>query len=639
MKSIKSILIYVVFLINIAVFAQYGQQKKADNLFNKFSFANASEVYKNLIEKDFNTDYSIRQLADSYAYMRNPDSAVVYYKKSVEQNNVPIEYFYKYAQTLRGVKNYEESRVWLRKFKDAGGFIDKNIISKDADFITSIFNAKQQYFLEKVNYNSKYSDFGAYDFDGNTYFTSSRDKGVSTKHTYGWNNEPFLDIYVTPTNTNDSIVNHKSKLKGAVNSAYHDGPLVITNDGKTMYFSRNNYNKNGLSKDKEGVSNLKIYKASLIDGEWKNIEELPFNSNEYSIGHPTLNNDNTKLFFASDMPGGLGGSDIYYADINSDGSYGKPQNLGGIVNTDKNELFPFVNNEGILFFSSNGHQGLGLLDIFAIVTDKSDSITNVINLGVPVNSSKDDFSFFMNTDGTSGYFASNRDGGVGSDDIYKYNRILPLKIIGTVTDSINNKLIENAKITLFDAYNKEIAYLQTDEDGYYEINIDRDADYKVTGSQVKYNDQSKNITSKNIAKTTTSITANLSLNPVQDVIVLAELNTIYFDFEKYNIRQDASLELDKIVKMMIDDYPNMVIRIESHTDSRGTTKFNDWLSQERAKATYDYLISKGIDASRITKYEGFGEQRLLNTCDGSFNCTEEQHQLNRRTEFIVIKMQ
>ena len=637
MKSKTHILIYIIVLINFTVFAQYGKQKKADSLFNKFSFVDASEVYKDLIEKDFNKDYSVRQLADSYAYMRNPDSAAVYYKKAVEQNNVPTEYYYKYAQALRGIKEYKESRLWLRKFKDAGGKIDNDKFLKDADFITTIFNTKQQYFLKDVKFNSKFSDFGAYVHDGLTYFTSSRDEGVSTKHIYGWNKEPFLDIYVKAEN--DTIVDHKSKIKGKINSTYHDGPLTMTNDGKTIYFSRNNYNKNGLAKDKAGISNLKIYKATLINGTWDNIEEVPFNNDEYSTGHPSLNNDNTKLYFASDMPGGVGGSDIYYVDLKSDGTYGDPQNLGNVVNTDKNEVFPFINNENVLFFSSNGHQGLGLLDIFATIKDQNDIITGVLNLGVPVNSSKDDFSFFMSEDGISGFFASNRDGGVGSDDIYAYNRILPLKVEGTVTDIINNKPVEGAKITLFDANNNQIAYLETDENGHYEINIDRDADYKIVSSQTKYVDDSKTFTSKNIPKSTTSITTNFSLNPVQDVFVLAELNTIYFDFEKYNIRKDAALELDKIVNMMQKDYPNMVIRIESYADSRGTIKFNDWLSQARAKATNDYLISKGIDASRITKYEGFGERILLNGCDGSINCEEKDHQLNRRTEFIVIQMQ
>ena len=406
-----------------------------------------------------------------------------------------------------------------------------------------------------------------------------------------------------------------------------------------MYFSRNNYNKAGLAKDKAGFSNLKIYKATLINGIWDNIEELPFNNDEYSTGHPSLNSDNTKLYFASDMPGGIGGSDIYYVNIKSDGTIGMPQNLGNIVNTDKNEVFPVINNEDVLFFSSNGHHGLGLLDIFVTIKDKTDLIIDVLNLGIPVNSNKDDFSFFMSEDGTSGYFASNRDGGVGSDDIYAYNRVLPLKVEGTVTDLINNKPVEHAKITLFDANNNQIAYLVTDENGYYEINIDRDADYKIIGSQTKYVDDSKTFTSKNLAKTTTSITADLSLNPVQDIIILAELNTIYFDFEKYNIRHDASSELDKIVNMMQNEYPKMVIRIEAHTDSRGTTEFNDWLSQERAISTYDYLISKGIDASKISKYEGFGERRLLNGCDGNITCEEKDHQLNRRTEFIVLQMQ
>lgn len=639
MKSKQHICFYLVLLINLSVFAQYGQQKKADNLFNKFSFVNASEVYKNLIDNNFNTDYSVRQLADSYAYMRNPDSAVVYYKKAVEQNNVPVEYFYKYAQALRGIKDYKESRVWLKKFKKMGGVIVKNKLSKDVDFITSVFSAKQQYFLEDVKFNSKFSDFGAYVHDGNTYFTSSRDEGVSSKHLYGWNKEPFLDIYVKSESDNDSIVNHKSKIKGDVNSVYHDGPLAITNDGKTMYFSRNNYDKNGIEKDKNGINNLKIYKASLMNGLWVNAEALPFNNNEYSVAHPALNSDNTKLYFASDMPGGIGGSDIYYVDINNDGTFGTPTNLGEIVNTDKNEVFPYVNNEETLFFSSDGHQGLGLLDIFATISDKDNSITSVLNLGIPVNSSKDDFSFFMSQDGISGYFASNREGGIGSDDIYAYKRILPLKVEGILTDSINGKPIVNATVSLLDANDNPIASLQSDENGHYEINIDRDTDYNILVKQDKYIENSKVFTSKNIAKTTRSITANFSLNPVEDVIKLAELNTIYFDFERYDIRQDASSELDKIVNLMNNEYPKMIIRIESHTDSRGSKIFNDWLSQARAKSTYEYLVSKGVDASRITKHEGFGERQLINNCDGTIICEEKDHQLNRRTEFIVITMQ
>ena len=640
MRLKNNILTCIILLASFSALAQYGSQKKADNLFNKFSFVHAVQVYHNLIEKDFNADYATRQLADSYAFMRNPDSAVVYYKKVVEQPNAPIAYYYNYAQALRGIKAYKESRVWMKRFKKSGGEINEEKFLKDSDFINSIFNAKQHYFLTDINFNSKYSDFGAYEHDGAIYFASSRNEGVSTKHIYGWNGEPFLDIYVTDKSTNDSLVNHTSKLKGDVNSVFHEGPITITKDGKTMYFSRNNYNKDVLEKDEEGMSNLKIYKTSLIEDEWTNIEELPFNNNAFSNGHPALNNDETKLYFASNMSGGFGGTDIYYVDINSDGSFGTPKNLGNVVNTDKNERFPFINNEDVLFFASDGHPGIGLLDIFGTVSDKNNNIINVLNLGIPVNSSKDDFSFFMNEDGLSGYFASNRNGGMGSDDIYAYNRIPQLKIEGSVKDVTTNKPVPNAIVTLLDNNNKQIAHLETDEDGHYEINIDRDTDYIISIKKEDYINDTRPITSKGVANEITDITADFNLNHIiKEVIPITELYPIYFDFNKFDIRRDGTVELDRIVNLMMNIYPSMVIKIESHTDSRGPSEYNDKLSLDRAKATYKYLVDNGVDLNRITEYKGYGEKKLMNNCDGTIHCIEAQHQLNRRTQFIVVKME
>ncbi|MFD1161948.1 OmpA family protein [Hwangdonia seohaensis] len=639
MKLKNHMLTYVILALSFTASAQYGSQKKADNLFNKFSFVSAAKVYHHLIEKDFNAQYATRQLADSYAFMRNPDSAVVYYQKAVQQENIPIEYYYNYAQALRGIKDYKTSRTWLKRFKEAGGVIKKDKYLKDSDFITSIYNNKQQYFLADVNFNSKYSDFGAFEKDGIIYFASSKDLGVSTKHVYGWNEEPFLDIYTTG-NRSDSIVNHKSKIKGDINSVYHDGPLTISKDGKTMYFSRNDLNKNVLGKDDEGVTHLNIYKATLVDGKWTNVEALGFNSNSYSNGHPALNKDDTKLYFTSDKPGGFGGSDIYYVDINADGTFGTPQNLGNIINTDKNEMFPFVNSENALFFSSDGHPGLGMLDIFGTVSDENNQIKSVINLGVPVNSSKDDFSFFMNDDGLSGFFASNRAGGVGGDDIYAYDRIPQLKIEGTITDATTNAPVPNAVVTLMDSNDNKIADLQTDENGHFEINIDRDTDYKLNTKKDNYIDDSRMVTTKGIANSVTRIKANFVLNPVtKKELPITELYPIYFDFNKYDIRRDGTAELDRIVNLMMNKYPNMVIKIESHTDSRGPSEYNDKLSKERANATYKYLIAHGVDASRITEYNGFGERKLTNDCDGTKNCTEAQHELNRRTQFIVVKME
>ncbi|MCL6295804.1 OmpA family protein [Jejuia spongiicola] len=632
------ILICLALMLSVSVFAQQGKQKRADTLFNKFSFVKAAKVYKDLIEKNYNKDYATRRLADCYAYLRNPQSASRYYKKVVEQENVPIEYYYSYAQSLRGIKKYKESQIWLQRFKDSGGIVNANDFSKDVNFITSIFNAKQQYFLDRVRFNSKYSDFGAFEHDGKVYFASSRDEGVSVKRLYGWNEQPFLDVYVTEVGSRRNV-DHTGKLEGDVNSIYHDGPVTITKDGRTMYFSRNNYNDQVRKRDNNGLTGMKIFRATLQDSIWTNVEDLSINSDDFSTQHAALNNDDTKLYFTSDRPGGYGGSDIYVVDINIDGTLGEPKNLGNVINTESAEGFPFINNEGVLFFSSDGHTGLGLLDIFATIKGENNDFVDVVNLGVPVNSNKDDFSFSMNPNGITGYFASNRRGGRGDDDIYAYHREPIMQVEGVVTDAINTKPIANSVITLFDDKDNQIAYMVTDENGFYQINIDRNKDYKIVGSQEKYIDDYRTFTSKNIQTELTTITANLLLNPVQDVVKLAELNTIYFDFNKYNIREDAALELDKIVSLMLNDYPEMVIRIESHTDSRGALTYNDKLSIDRANSTYEYLISKGVDPVRITEHQGFGERRLTNGCEDGEDCEEEAHQLNRRTQFIVVKME
>jgi outer membrane protein OmpA-like peptidoglycan-associated protein/tetratricopeptide (TPR) repeat protein len=662
MKIKNYIIVCIAFMLSVSVFSQQGKQKRADTLFNKFSFIKAAEVYRDLIENKYNADYATRKLADCYALLRDPRNASRYYKKVVTQKNIPIEYYYNYAQSLRGIKDYKESEVWLQRFKDSGGVVNANDFSKNANFITSVFNAKQQYFLDRVRFNSKFSDFGAFEHDGKIYFASTRDEGVAVKRLYGWNEQPFLDVYVTDA-TSKKNVDFSGKVNGDVNSIYHDGPVTITKNGQFMYFSRNNYKDQIEKKDRKGLTNMKIFRATLRDGLWTDVEDLSINNDDFSTQHPALNSDDTKLYFSSDRPGSFGGSDIYVADINPDGTLGEPKNIGNIVNTVNAEGFPFINNEGVLFFSSDGHVGLGLLDIFGTIKGENDEFVDIINLGIPVNSNSDDFSFSMNENGITGYFASNRSGGRGSDDIYAYHRQPIMQVEGVVTDAINTKPIANSVITLFDDKDNQIAYMVTDENGFYQINIDRNKDYKIVASQKKYIDDYRKFTSKNLQTELITITGNLLLNPVQDIVKLAdldtnnldydknnivkdsttakntELNPIYFDFEKFNIRKEYALELDKIVNLMTVDYPDMVIRIEAHTDSRGTLAYNDILSTNRANSTYDYLISKGVDPSRITEHKGYGERRLINDCGDGVNCDEEQHQLNRRTQFIIEKME
>jgi len=635
MKAIKLITI-VFLLVCSSSFGQSGKLKRADRHYNSFSFVKAIDKYERLVDANFNKSYAMRKLGDSYMYLRKPKEAVEVYKYVVEQENVPEEYYYFYAQALRGVGNYDESKIWIEKYKQK--------VSKDSrvteffekeDFISAMFNLKKQYSLAKTNLNTPFSDFGAVEYNNEVVFVSSKDEGVSTKRKYAWNKQPFLDIYEV---NKDGTIEQSKKINGEVNSIYHEGPASFSSDGTKMYFTRNNFYEGEKGADKKGINNLKIYTADLVNGTWTNIKGVHFNNDEYSVGHPSVSEDGGKLYFTSDMPGGIGGSDIYVVTINDDRTLGTPKNMGNIVNTEGNEMFPFIHNEGVLFFSSDGHVGFGLLDVFATIYDENSNVVNILNLGEPINSSSDDFSYYLSKEGFDGYISSNREGGVGDDDIYKFTRIPPLMLKGQIFDDANNEPIVDAKVVLKDANGDEIAYFITEVNGYYEHIVDRDANFKLEGSKEKYTNITKEFDSFNLDREKELVVnLNVGLKPIEDVVLLADLETIYFDLDKSNIRPDAALELDKVVDLM-NKYPGMVIRLESHTDSRANDQYNIALSNRRAKSTYEYIISNGIAAERVTEYEGFGETQLVNKCSNSVKCSKEEHQLNRRTEFIILKM-
>ncbi|MBI9042641.1 OmpA family protein [Lutibacter sp.] len=638
MKNSKLILIAFV-LICASSFGQTVKQKRAEREFNNFSFVKAIKTYEKLIDTSFNKNYAMRKLGDAYIMLRQPEKALEIYEKVVQQENVPSEYFLFYAQTLRANGNYEESKKWMKKFKDAGNEDDLRVkdFYKNDDLASAIFNVTEKNTIKTLNLNTKFNDFGAVDLNDNIVFASSRDEGVSIKRLYSWDAQPFIDIFQVPLG--NVSVESTSKIIGDVNSIQHDGPAVFSADGNKMYFSRNNYYNDKKIQDEKGIMQLGIYTADFVDGKWVNVKPTNLNSPNYIVYHPTISSDSKKLYFASDMPGGFGGTDIYVSDVNEDGSLATPVNLGSIVNTEGNESFPFIyQEENSLYFSSDGHVGLGLLDVFATVKNENDEIVNVINLGAPINSKYDDFAYYLSKEGFSGYISSNRKGGVGGDDIYAFTRIPPLTLKGQIRDAVNNEPIEGAKIALTRKNGEEIAYFITEKDGYYEHLIERDKEFVLKGSKEKYNSIQNDFNSFGLEKEKELI-VNLDLNiaPIEDVVILADLDIIYFDLDKSNIRPDAALELDKVVTLM-NKYPGMVIRMESHTDSRADDQYNIDLSNRRAKSTYKYIISKGIDPARITKYEGFGETQLVNKCSNGVKCSEAEHQLNRRTEFIIIKM-
>lgn len=642
MKNLlKYIILSVLICGNVStVMAQYGKQKKADALYNSFSFVKAIETYKEMLANNYNSNYAKRRLGDSYMMLRDPENASLYYKDVVTQPNIDPEYYLNYALSLRALKKYDESAIWLKKYKETG-VVDSRIqkIMEDENFISNIYQVKQQYFSKPVPFNSELSDFGAYEKNGIVTFASSRDKGVGIKRTYTWNQQPFLDLFQVKHDGDNYT--EANKIEGDVNTKFHEGQVTVSKDGKTMFFTRNNYLGSKKGKDANGTNNLKIYRATLDkDNKWTDIKELPFNNNNYSVGHPSLSADGKTLYFASDMPGGKGKSDVYKVSVNGD-SYGKPENLGDKINTEGNELFPFVHNDGNLFFSSDGLQGLGQLDIFTTVLDDNGNIQEIINLGMPVNSPMDDFSFFLNDAGDTGYISSNREGGMGDDDIYGFDRIPLFSVRGTVTDAINHQPIKDAKIVIKDKDGIQIADLVTDEKGKYKMNIDRETTYTIEASHMKYQPEPSKIADSRNSKGKNEIVVDFELDPVQDVDILADVNidNIYFDFDKQNIRNDAAVELDKIAEMMLVTYPSMEIEIGSHTDSRGSFKYNEALGIRRANSTYEYLVSRGINPNRIKKHEGFGEYNLVNDCKDGVDCSETAHQLNRRSVFKVLSMQ
>ncbi|MDT0644386.1 OmpA family protein [Zunongwangia sp. F363] len=618
---------YLILLLLICSFsghAQYGKQKRADKLFNNLAYLEATDVYKELIANNYNFKENSLKLGDAYMKLRSPENAVFYYGDVIDSSGISSEYYYKYAQALRGTKRYQESRDWLKKYLETGA----NSVSAEEALEKDEYEPRTTYKLKKAEFNSDLSDFGAFEKDGIIYFVSARAEGVAEKdRIYSWNGEPFLDVYQL-----DTASMAISPVSGEINTKLHDGPLVISPDGKTAYFNRNNYlgNKEG-KRDKKATNNLKIYKATLTGNVWTDVEELPFNDKSYSVGHPALSPDGKTLYFTSDMPGGIGGSDLYKVSINADGTYGLPQNLGEKINTPREEAFAFIDKDSTLYFSSTGHGGLGLMDIFRI--DLKDENAEPENLGEPVNSNLDDFAFFKISDSNKGYISSNRD--ANSDDIYSFNQLNPLILKGTVTDAVNDKPIASATVRLMDNENTQLAFLETNEDGEFSTAIARDSQFPIEAKEIKYQTFTGTVDTRNSDEKDTLV-YNIQLQPVKDPEYLAEIDTIYFDFDKYNIRPDAARELDKLVKLMTEDYPEMVIAIGAHTDKRGTNAYNDILAERRAKSTYDYLIAHGINEDRIESYKGYGENQPAIECD---RCTREQHQLNRRALFEVVRME
>lgn len=732
----KNIINIAFILVSILSYAQSGKLQKANELFENFAFAAAIPYYENISGTEFESIDSKSKLAYCYLFTNNSNKAEIIYKGIINEKINSINYYY-YATALFRNNKKAEAIEMLNKYAQLEPNDSKSILWLSTKDVLFDKNIELPYFeCTETNINTGHAEFGVYPYPNKdvAVIVSSRKKTGFGEVVWGGNNDYFLELFLVQT-SNSNKLSTPIKLENPYNSQKHEGPICFSPDGKKVYFTSNNRdskNPNG----KDGVQNFKLYIADILRSEWVNIRELPFNSADYSCGHPTLSADGRTLFFSSDMPGGLGGSDIYSCTIQTNGEFSKPVNLGPNVNTSGHEMFPWVGKDNNLYFASNGRPGFGGLDIFVTNATVSKMAKNA---GASINSMADDFALTFDSE-KHGYVASNRN---GTDDIYAFNKlrdfIFTVQVNGIVSDLKTKKILPFTKVIVKDNSGNIIAQLTTDASGKYQFDADPGVQYSITaenngyesitnsieipksvstfkndielpkkpelglrlfitdsrtknpisGASIEILDQTTNqnvlsAPTNNEGDVTKSLTnykigdiisfkigitcpgylaknvtytariekngiiqlhekMDISLEPATvggDLAKTLGIKPIYFDLGKFNIRTDAAIELDKIVKVM-NENPTMVIELGSHTDCRSSIEFNLKLSTNRANASADYIKKRISNPDRIYG-KGYGESKLLNDCgcEGTVksDCTEEQHQLNRRTEFIIIKM-
>jgi len=726
------LLVLIIFSLSFYSQAQRLKLKRGADLYETYSYKESIKKYEEITDKTIDIK---RKLAQSYYNIGKFKKSEKYYQEICNSSEKTSEDVYSYAAVLAMNKKYKESSIWMKEFNK----LSKNDSrgkrwANNSSFYKDLQKDKGIFKIENLNINIKQGDFGTAYYKDKVVFASTRKSVEIIRREWNWNELPYLDLFVAKPDTN---LHFKSftRFHDKINKKFHEGPASFSKDGNYMAFTRNNYKE----KSSEGIIKLEIYTSEFKNKKWQKPVPLHFNNKEYSVGHPSLTPDGKTMYFASDMPGGIGGVDIYVIKRKDDNSWTDPVNLGKTINTEGNEMFPFIHPEGFLIYSSNGLLGLGGLDIF-IALKKGKTFKKPENIGTPVNSNYDDFAFILDDKQESGYFSSNRIEGKGDDDIYLFRLLMPLNkklIVGVATDQDGN-ILSGVEVNLYDDKGNVIATVVTEDDGKYEFKAEPDKYYSLDGKKTEYKKGT------NTADTHTDdyiITANLvlaikpkfslyciikdeqTMKPLDSVKVtmvdyiknsteiiytpttgdffkklkdkklndslsyglilekkgyltekfvynqklyregqynmheemnfvmhkietgldlgkIVKVNPIYFDLDKSNIREDAAIELDKIVKVM-NDNPTMVIELGSHTDCRASKEYNRSLSDRRAKSSAAYIRARITKPERIFG-KGYGESKLINKCkcEGGKKvpCTEEEHQENRRTEFKIIKM-
>jgi len=603
--------------------------KHADNLFKRYEFVEAAEHYKKLVRGEKTDSYVVLQLAETYYNLFNTVESAKWYAKAIELNpNQEAEVYYKYAQMLKASGRYDTSNKIMKKFSDLKPEDSRAIdYLQNPDYIPALRSQEALFTFEDSRMNhSQFSDFGGILTADNTlYFASARDE---SKKKYGWNDQPFLNVYAA-TYVSDEEKFKDIKPVDELNTKHHDGPTTVTADGQTMFFATESFRGGKYEKDKKNrlkKGKVSVYRAKYSGKKWKDIEPVPFNSPDYMVSNPAVSPDGKMLYFASDMPGTVGDMDIWRVALNEDGTYGTPENMGTIVNTEGRESFPFISDDDKLIFASNAHKGFGGLDLYMF--DLTDPNAKVRNIGDPINTAKDDFHLSFYTDKGVGFLSTNR---VGRDDIYKVRPVCVTEMVITVKDQKTGAILKDAQVAILD-YDKNVIETRF-TDSYGIVRYDTDCN-KVFALQVTSEGyESKDVELQKWGDGKYPI--DVELRPIEMLIGKEKiiLGDIYFEFDKSNITQQGAFELNKLVQILQRN-PGMKIKIEAHTDNKGSDVYNLRLSEDRARSTMQYVISKGINGSRL-EARGYGESVPAVDCGNG--CTPEQDAMNRRSEFIITQ--
>ncbi|WP_242926058.1 OmpA family protein [Pontibacter vulgaris] len=631
-----------------------SELRKANKHYENYEFALALEQYQVAVTKRKPDLQTAQRIADAYRLTRRTQEAENWYAKVVAMPDRNPVNLYQYAEMLRSNGKYKEAKEqymrWSEEAPEMAERAQQLIAACDQSTKwmqqSPVAEVKHEQSINSANF----SEFSPMSYGNGIIFTS--DRGLTSdnkKDIYGWTGRPYLQLF---TAQKDDQGNWKSPmvLQEVINSQYHNATASAAEDGQMLYFTRthlvkkrNNVNPDPTSWVKEEavteyVNRLEIFTAKKQSGTWSNIQPFIYNKvEEYSVGHPALSADGKVLYFVSDMPGGQGETDIYYTTRQADGSWSEPVNAGATVNTAGRESFPYVDKEGKLYFASDGHAGMGGLDMFQ-AEGKHTAWTGVRNLGYPLNSPKNDYGIMFDSTGNSGLFSSNRDAADGTDDIYSFGNLQrPVVLAVKTLERKQNEQKRNiqvalpqVKLVVAQKNLKDSTVVMTNEGGQYFMDGRKGSTYSFQGSKDGYLNQSVQAVIPETAGDTVQVALLFDKNEVNKAIVL---ENIYYDLDKWDIREDAAAELDKLVQTLMDN-PEIKIEMSAHTDSREGMKYNQLLSERRAKAAVDYLVSKGISRKRLTA-KGYGKTRLVNGCAEGVQCSEEEHQLNRRTEFKI----